>query len=752
MTIKSKVFFVINFTVCISMQAFDWATFMARQDMKWDTLGGYFYDGVITGNGLQGMVLHRQDATRGDGNTNTLLFEINRADLIDSCNLQQEGYSWERKAIGKFAFTPKGKVIKNTFRLNLWDAEATGKIITDKGNINLKFYTHATQQVQVIEYEWSGNETEPTFKFLPDHAGCMLDMGAADLQEKAKYAPAKSAVSKEENGTFTHNQKLNANRDFTVGWTFKKEKNKITLIHSLAYSHPVSAPKFTVEEVLKNYQLQTTNYELKTKNHELHTNWWHNFYQQTAFISLNDPKYENFYWAQVYKMGCTMRENLQMMDLMGVWYSHTPWRAIWWNWNTQGIYYPLSAINHPELVKPLIKSLHDNEKALALNLAPELRNQDAIGIGRASSYDLRSDINMNDGPPFYAGREPGNLIWILQVYYENLQSVKDDQTLKAKYFLLLKRAVNLYLALVEKKADGKYHLPMTMSPEYKPAEDCNYDLAILNWGLNTLLDINQKYNLNNPLAAKWNEVKTNLTDYPKGQYGFKIGKDVDLLESHRHFSHLMMAYPLKNINPNTIENKKLIQQSVTHWLTVPGNGLAPWSNIIAAGIYATLQNGDEAKARLDQSFDGFNANTMYREAGQCAETPYMWVKVFTDMLINAKNDTLSIFPAIPAKWTNISFDKLRIEGAFLVSASLENAKISSIKIMSEKGGTITIQKKGSIKISKLEKVKIVSENAIYTTLDFEIGGSAQFSLQEILVDFPKEVFIKEAKYNLYGKK
>lgn len=58
MKVKSKAILILNITFCLSLNAFDWATFMARQDMKWDTLIGYFYDGIPTGNGLQGMLLH----------------------------------------------------------------------------------------------------------------------------------------------------------------------------------------------------------------------------------------------------------------------------------------------------------------------------------------------------------------------------------------------------------------------------------------------------------------------------------------------------------------------------------------------------------------------------------------------------------------------------------------------------------------------------------------------------------------------
>ena len=719
MCLGFKVFFTLNFMLFMSPAAHDWPAFMARHDLTWTTLNGYFYDGVPVGNGLQGMLLHRQDKRRGDGNTNTFLFEINRADVTDSCFLQLEGYNWERKAIGKFALTPHDSVIGTSFRLDLWNAQATGRITTTKGHIDLKFYTHATKQFQVVEYAWSDGATEPKIEFIADQAGCMEDFVTVDYQEKAKYAPAKAAIVKEQAGLFSHKQPLNAGRDFTVGWRFKKEKNRAVLYHSIAYSNPVSAPQFSVEEALSDSVLLSP--ELAAQ----HQTWWHNFYKQTAFVELNDSKYAHFYWRQVYKIGSTMRQNLQMMDLNGVWYSHTPWRGIWWNWNTQGIYYPLSTINHPELVKPMTDALHKNENALALNLAPELRKKDAIGIGRASSFDLRSAIDMNDGPPFYAGREPGNLTWVMQVYYQNLLSTKDEAELRGKFFVLLKRSVNLYLALVEKKANGRYYLPLTMSPEYKPAEDCNYDLAILRWGLNTLLKLNQKYKLNDPLAATWRDVNTKLVDYPVGRYGYMIGKGVDLLESHRHFSHLMMIYPLKSTNISNPINKYIAEKSVNHWLTVPGNGLATWSYIVAGGMYATLHDGPSAKAMMDKSFSGFSANTMYREAGQCAETPYFWVKAFTDMLIETKNDTLVVFPAIPTEWTDISFQKIRIEGAFLVDARLESSQVALVRIRSEKGGRLTVNKKANLKISKLEKGKIVGKNPANITFEFETDGMVE---------------------------
>jgi alpha-L-fucosidase 2 len=63
-----------------------------------------------------------------------------------------------------------------------------------------------------------------------------------------------------------------------------------------------------------------------------------------------------------------------------------------------------------------------------------------------------------------------------------------------------------------------------------------------------------------------------------------------------------------------------------------------------------------------------------------------------EMLCQSHTGTIRVFPAIPASWENVSFEKLRAVGAFLVSARLENGKVSQITVKSEKGGTLRLMK------------------------------------------------------------
>ena len=101
----------------------------------------------------------------------------------------------------------------------------------------------------------------------------------------------------------------------------------------------------------------------------------------------------------------------------------------------------------------------------------------------------------------------------------------DDDRLREKLFPLMKRAWNIYLHVLEKKEDGKYHLPLCYSAEYGCAEDTNQDLAIIRWGCQTLLDICQRLKIDDPLIPRWQDVLKNLVDYPQDKNGLMIGKD-----------------------------------------------------------------------------------------------------------------------------------------------------------------------------------------------------------------------------------
>ena len=61
-----------------------------------------------------------------------------------------------------------------------------------------------------------------------------------------------------------------------------------------------------------------------------------------------------------------------------------------------------------------------------------------------------------------------------------------------------------------------------------------------------------------------------------------------------------------------------------------------------------------------------------------------------EMLLQSHTHAITIFPAIPSEWKDVSFSNLRAEGAFLVSATLQDGKLKTASITSEKGGVLRV--------------------------------------------------------------
>jgi alpha-L-fucosidase 2 len=60
------------------------------------------------------------------------------------------------------------------------------------------------------------------------------------------------------------------------------------------------------------------------------------------------------------------------------------------------------------------------------------------------------------------------------------------------------------------------------------------------------------------------------------------------------------------------------------------------------------------------------------------------------MLIQSHTGVVRLFPAIPEEWKDVNFTTLRTEGAFLISAKMEKGEVTTVDIISEKGGALKI--------------------------------------------------------------
>src|SRR5258708_259408 len=94
----------------------DWPAFLQRSDMVWDRLPDGWGESVFIGNGLVGATIDVQETVLG--------WTINRTDVV---------HDDSRFPMGRVYLKTAGVQRSGQARLTLWDAEASGTVVTDSG-------------------------------------------------------------------------------------------------------------------------------------------------------------------------------------------------------------------------------------------------------------------------------------------------------------------------------------------------------------------------------------------------------------------------------------------------------------------------------------------------------------------------------------------------------------------------------------------------------------------------------------------
>ena len=648
----------------------DWASMLARHDLVWNRLPTEWYEAPFLGNGLLGTQVRRKSER-------SIRFDVGRSDVQERRPLDEGGaiFARSRLPIGHFSLETVGEIKGGDLRLRLHDAELTGTVRTDKGSIRLRCFVHTDQMLLIAEAEPSGGEADCRFRFHPEEA--IAPRMKTGRRMGSGYVPNPPFTVSEVDGIGLCVQDLLRGGQTATAWRTVRSGERQTLLATVAHTHPEAGADRVALETVRRAE-RTPLAELVTS----HRRWWHDYYQ-ASFISLCDTYWEGFYWIQMYKLAAATRGDRGLLDNQCPWIQPTPWAGAWWNLNVQLSYWPTITSNRLHLTESLVGRLDRYQRAL-IDAVPQPYRHDSAGIGRVSGQELVSGISYPLGVPG-EGRHPevGSLPWALHDYWLFYRATMDDRRLREKLFPLLKRSINYYLHFLEEGDDGRLHLPTTYSPEYGSGPDCNYDLALLRWGCAALLQTCERLNIEDPLIPKWRNVLANLTDYPIDDNGYMIARGVPFRNGHRHYSHLLMCYPLYLETVEKPGAKELAFRSVRHWQS--RGSRQGYSLTGASSISAAYGDGNAALEYLNGLRRYLQASTMYKEAGPVIETPLSGAQSIHDMLLQSWGDKIRVFPATADAWPDVIFHNLRAEGAFLVSASRKDGKTQWVRVRSLAG-------------------------------------------------------------------
>ena len=661
----------------------NWNSFMLDQQLKWDTVSTNYYTGILLGNGRLGTNIYKE-------NDNAIRFDIGRSDVTDQrphypdSVANEQLLSRPRLPIGKMLLKTKGRIVSADMKLDIYNAESNGTIHTTAGTIHFYAVVPTGEEVVVIKVFGTGEEKNTHWEWIAEESVSPRISSESKKMGKVTYLPNPLAQQKDSAGYHLCHQPLLYSDGYCSAWKEVNTADTNTLIIAVGYS-----PDFTSDATKEAiYFIQHYFAKKEAAVIAQHRSWWHQ-YTRESFISIPDARMQNYYYMEQYNMAAATREGKPMVDLMGPWFkSKTPWPGIWWNLNTQLAYSAVFTSNHLDIGRSLFDAVYNNRNSLIKNVPKEWQF-DAAALGRISSYDLVSPVLKNeiDNGKF----EPGNLTWTMYYYYKYFLYSKDTAELKTRIFPLLKRSVNFLLHLLTKDNEGVYHIINSFSPEYTTAVDAHYSLSALKWGLSTLLSTDQLLGTKEADRNKWENILAHLSPYHTNTNGYLIGKDKPLLNSHRHFSHLMMIYPYRTVSFSDSVSLALVNKSINYWESM-NKKFRGYSYVAASSMASLMNNGNLAFRYLDSFLLRHGeANGLYGEAGPCFETPHGMTNSLLEMLLQSQEPLIRIFPAIPDNWQDASFADLRAEGAFLVSANRKKMQTALVVIKSEKGGGTTIE-------------------------------------------------------------
>lgn len=644
-----------------------WADFLRGQDLLWSRLPTRWYEGPFLGDGLLGsMVYQEPDANR-------IRFTVQHGRVQDHRPEFGSGWGTCRLPVGHLTLEPVGAITAVDWRLSLWNAELTGTVTTSAGRLTLAAFIH--DEVLAVRVTADGGE-RVVWTFHPEDA-----VSPRRIQEAppAGYTPNPPwTVRTSADGVEQVLQPLTGGQTATA-----YRRTGAELLLSVGHSAPSTTAAET--DSLRNLRRAKSYGALRRR----HVAWWHALYPK-SFVSFPDQRLQSFHWIQLYKVASASRAGGPVMATSGPWLEPTPWPAVWWNLNVQLEYWLIHGFNHPEL-DSLASTLRQNQEQLAANV-PAAYRSDSSGVGRSSDMFATREV----GRPG-TGAETGDLTWALHNVWLSYRHSMDEGLLRDTVYPVLRRAINYYLHFLTPGSDGKLHLPSTLSPEYPvvPPQDTNYDLALIRWGCQTLLESAELLGVNDESAPRWRDVLARLTPYPVDADGFMIGADTPYAQSHRHYSHLLMVYPLYLVNWDQPENRELITKSVEHWHALTGAHRG-YSYTGAASLYAMTGDGDTAISYLRKFFDPTTrypcqANTHYTEAGPVIETPLSASQSLHDMFCQSWGGVVRVFPAVPSAWADLTLHDFRTQGAFLVSAVRTAGSTRFVRIRSLAGAPLKVK-------------------------------------------------------------
>jgi len=464
-------------------------------------------------------------------------------------------------------------------------------------------------------------------------------------------------------------------------------------------------------------------------------NWWQQYWEDVPSITLPDPVLQEILDYGLYKQAiCTPPQGMAC-SLQGPFneeYQLPPWSNDYhFNINIEMIYLPALATNRGDHLMPLWNMI----KAWL----PVLRENGEVFFERDGALMLPHAVNDRGRVvgTFWTGTiDHACTAWMAQLAWLHYRYTMDTTILEEIAWPLLKGAFEGYWAMLEEVNDGKggkiYELPVSVSPEFKGSREdawgknASFQLAALHMISRILPEAARALDME--IDPRWRDVDERTPDYAivNGPVSLEsperkveriaLWEGMDLIESHRHHSHMAAIYPFNTVDPLDPTHGSIVRSTYHQWIR-QGAGVwsgwcVPWASILhnryrepeaaVSWLHYWYRNFvNEGRGTLHNAAFGGMSNisspgwhnihdiTQNREVMQL-DAGFGALSAILDLLVHTNQGTVYVLRKIHRDWKEFEFDGIAVEGAFLIGAKVKGGVTQEITVESKAGGKLRL--------------------------------------------------------------
>ncbi len=441
-----------------------------------------------------------------------------------------------------------------------------------------------------------------------------------------------------------------------------------------------------------------------------HLKWWQDFWAVSS-VQLPEPQIQKHYDLVKYYYGAASRSGAPPMPLQGVWTRDDgnlpPWKGDFHNdLNTQMTYLAYHAAG----LTGAGQSFLDYQ----WKLLPQYRKfaADFYGVEGAVVPGVATLKGQAMGGWCQYSLSPIQGLWVGHSFYLHWRYTQDLAFLEQRAYPWM-REIGLAVAQLLEEKDGLLYLPLSSSPEIhnnslqawlKP--NSNYDLDLMRWGFAALAEMADELKLRGD-RSYWQDLLARLEKpHVDDQQVLMFSSDESFTQSHRHHSHLMSIHPLGLLHP---EQSRFANQVVSSSLARTEElGTQAWVGYSFSWYACMLARVGQAEQALrylrdyERAFilrNGFHVNGDQIGAGLSGfryrpftlEGNFLAMQAVHEMLLQSWGSWLRVFPATALEWKDVSFEKLRAEGGYLVSARRLAGRAVWVQITATVAGTVRLK-------------------------------------------------------------